>query len=296
MLKPATAQLVHARLFPNPKPNDPVSFQAHVTRNLVPEVRQETQRFYGPGESLESQYPGLDYSNPSHRLRLVLFQWHRRLFRVFDELRLATSEIEALCRWEGTKYARLKYQRDNSTVIRDTTWDDVEFLEQKQATASSTELPQLRGGADDLMNHFSAEEQKAAVGNDENEAEDSDEDAPEEESEDELQQSIGVDLNRRLIAATEARARGEEVVMDEDWEQWLKEAAERSGNPFLYAGSSPSQDPADNPGSYGQIIPTIFTSNPTPQIQAVQAHLPPPPRYTDYVQGAATTPATGTAM
>ncbi|KAL9040909.1 MAG: hypothetical protein Q9214_004297, partial [Letrouitia sp. 1 TL-2023] len=34
-------------------------------------------------------------------------------------------------------------------------------------------------------------------------------------------------LNQRLVAATEARNRGEDAILDPDWEQWLKEAAER---------------------------------------------------------------------
>ena len=293
MHKPALPPLVYARLFPNPKANDPVSFQAHVTRNLVPEVRLETACFYGPSECLEAQYPGLDYTNPAHRFRLVRFAWHRRLFRVFDELRLATSEIEALCRWEGTKYARQKYERDNHTTIRDTTWDEVEQSEQKGATAIRGHV---WGRPDDGRQHDVLTDKEVLVTTNQEETEKSDEDAREDDSEDELQQSIGVDLNRRLIAATEARARGEEVIMDEDWEQWLKEAAERSEASSSVPGTSSSLDPTNHPGAYGQIIPAIFNPNPGPQIRAVQAHLPPPPRYVDYVPGTATTPATGTAM
>ena len=206
---------------------------------------------------------------------------------------MTSAEIDTLCRWEGTKYARQKYERDNDTKIRDTTWDEVEQLEQRRATAVRT---QLRGGADGEARNDRAGLNGASLTNEEDEMEDSDEEAFEEESEDELQQSIGVDLNRRLLAATEARARGEEVVMDEDWEQWLKEAAERSGSLPSIPGTGTSQDPANHPGPYGQIIPAIFSSNPTPQVRTVQARLPPPPRYTDYVPGTAPAPPTGTAM
>ncbi|KAL9593663.1 MAG: hypothetical protein Q9219_007445 [cf. Caloplaca sp. 3 TL-2023] len=59
-----------------------------------------------------------------------------------------------------------------------------------------------------------------------------------EESEDELQQSVGVELNQRLMAATEARNRGEEAVLDADWEQWLKEAAERGATPDVAIASA----------------------------------------------------------
>jgi len=293
MLKPAVTPLLYSRLWPNPKPNDPVSFQAHITRNLVPEVRLETATFYGPSECLEAQYPGLDYTNSAHRARLVRFTWHRRLFRAFDELSLTASEIETLCRWEGTKFARQKYERDNNTIIRDTTWDEVEHLEQKRATAIRTPL---RDVTDRRMDNFEMSGCKTPMVMEAEAAEASDEGDLEEESEDELQQSIGVDLNRRLIAATEARERGEEAVMDEDWEQWLKEAAERSGPSPLIPISGPSQDPMDHPGPYGHTIPAIFSSNPTPHVQALQAQLPSPPRYTGYVSGTASAPATGTAM
>ncbi len=215
------------------------------------------------------------------------------MFRAFDELSLTISEIETLCRWEGTKFARQKYERDNNTTIRDTTWDGVEYLEQKRATAIRTPL---RDVTDRGMDNLEMSGCKTPLVNEVAAAEVSDEEDLEEESDDELQQSIGVDLNRRLIAATEARARGEEAVMDEDWEQWLKEAAERSGTPSLIQSPGPSQDPMDHPGPYGQTIPAIFSSNPTPQVRALQAQLPSPPRYTDYVSATASAPATGTAM
>lgn len=295
MHKPAIVPLLYSRLFPNARPNDPGTFSAHITHNLIPEVRLETNTFYGSYDSIEAQYPGLDYTNPGHRARLTRFAWHRRLFRAFDELRLTSSDIEALCKWEGTKFARERYQEESGTRIRDTTWDGVEHTQQKRATAIRTplldapnpETENLRGGGSrtPLASEMEGEE-------------DSDEEPYEEESEDELQQSIGVDLNRRLMAATEARARGEQAVMDEDWEQWLKEASERSGTsasmPIPIAGSS--RDPTNHPVAYGQTIPAIFSSNPTAEVRALQSRLPPPPRYTDYVSGPPSAPATGTAM
>ena len=60
----------------------------------------------------------------------------------------------------------------------------------------------------------------------------------EEESEDELQRSVSVDLNQRLFIAAEARARGEEAIIDADWEQWLKEAAENLSSTLTRADPS----------------------------------------------------------
>lgn len=252
MHKPAIAPLVFSRLFPASKPSDPTSLQAHIARNIVPEVRSETVCFYGPIDCLEAQYPGLDYANPAHRTRLGRFPWHRRLFRVFDELRLSDHEIQTLCRWEGTRWARERYEKDEGVKIRDTTWDDIELAVHAGPIATKTESYESPEGEEDVEVEHSEDENGEEVvhmnenadlseniseeeDGDEDEGEENEEDAEEhfveEESEDELQQSIGVELNQRLLIATAARARGEEVVLDEDWEQWLKEAAERGAVP-----------------------------------------------------------------
>lgn len=260
MHKPAIAPLVFSRLFPISKSSDPSSFQAHITRNLVPEVRLETVCFYGPIDCLEAQYPGLDYANSAHRARLGRYTWHRKLFRALDELRLSNHEIQTLCRWEGTRWAREKYEKEEGQIIRDTTWDDIELAVHIEPTATRGELreghddPQMSQHELDLEDESEDEEMGLSdtdAGN-----------AAEGESEDELQQSIGVELNHRLIIATEARARGEDAVLDPAWEQWLKEAAERgvvsgilgfSGPPLIHAAedsqSSGSQDVQFQPES-----------------------------------------------
>lgn len=278
MLKPPIPPLVYSRLFPTPKSTDPTNFQAHVTRNLVPEVRTETVRFYGPIDCLEAQYPGLDYAKNSHRLRLSHFPWHRRLFRVLDELKLTDPEIQALCKWEGTRWARERYERDESVKIRDTTWDDVELAINTRPTATKT---QLRGGQEAMVEPEETSEAGVSSEEEDEEMDDSGDEAeiPGEESEDELQQSVGVELNQRLLAATEARARGEDAVLDADWEQWLKEAAERGTIPVpQLSGVSPRQAQAavEHPGPYGQLIPEIFRSGRTPELEALRARLPPP--------------------
>lgn len=282
MHKPAIAPLVFSRLFPSSQPSDPIDLRAHISRNIIPEVRSETVCFYGPINCLESQYPGLDYANPAHRIRLGRFPWHRRLFRVFDELRLSEHEIQSLCKWEGTRWARERYEKEEGVKIRDTTWDDIAMAIHANPTATRNVPSEVDGAGDDLDAGRSGAENRGEMapmseitdlsesisdeeedgeeddddeaedeeeeggeegeeggegGEEEGEEEDEDEDeeegvqgyAAEEESEDELQQSVGLELNQRLLVATEARARGEEVVLDEDWEQWLKETAERVG-------------------------------------------------------------------
>jgi hypothetical protein len=49
------------------------------------------------------------------------------------------------------------------------------------------------------------------------------------DSSDEEVESYGVALNQHLLEATAARERGANVPLDEDWEQWLKEAVEHGG-------------------------------------------------------------------
>ncbi|KAJ6144283.1 hypothetical protein N7470_008178 [Penicillium chermesinum] len=121
MRKPSLSQIVYNATFPRPRTSDPGSFAAHINRHLVPEVRMETNNFYGPPDCIEAQYPGLDYSYAPHRLRLGRFPWHRRLFRVFDELGLTREEISELCCWEGTKSARTRYELEEGVTVRDTT-------------------------------------------------------------------------------------------------------------------------------------------------------------------------------
>ena len=283
MRKPSIAPLVYARLFPAPKATDPPTFQAHLSRNIVQEVRAEISCYYGPTDCLEAQYPGLDYANPAHRSRLSRFTFHRRLFRAFDELRLTGEEIRELCRWEGTRFAREKYEEQHHCQIRDTTWDDVEVEELRQASAVKTYQrggevngTPLNGSLDDGR----LPENEGGVPDDGG--------TDEEDSEDELHHSVGVDLNRHLLAATAARARGEQVVLDADWEQWLKEAAERGASEATsLAGVGSTGGLSSNPGSYGQ--QALFRSN--PQQQIVNA-----PQYNVYSPAASSASQAGTAM
>jgi hypothetical protein len=214
-------QLVYETMFPKPKPNDPANFHMLLQRQLVQEVRSETASFYGSLESREAQYPGLDYSYKPHRNRLSRFPWHRRLFRAFDALKLTPSEIAGLTKWEGTRWAKERFEKESGMVIRDTTGDCIQdFVE-----------PELRGpkqviqeGQEVVVEEMEDIGQEAAMDG-------MDEDGDESDMEIE---SVGVELNERLRAAAAQREAGNSTtVMDEEWEQWLKEAAEAGGIPFL---------------------------------------------------------------
>lgn len=205
-----TDQMVYEYMFPRPKPSDPQNFHALLQRSLIPEVRQETHAFYGHLDTQEAKYPGLDYNHATHRIRLSRFTWHRRLFRAFDGLRLTGAEISGLTKWEGTKWAKEKFEKEQGITIRDTTadgfpdWSDIRDV-----------TPRARGPAVSL------------------ERLDDDDIMADEDSEDELQ-SVGVELNERLRAQAARREAGESTaVLDEEWEQWLKNAIERGELTFL---------------------------------------------------------------
>lgn len=119
------AHTLYNHLFPHPTPSDPPSFAAHLARNLVPEVRLEVATFYGDLNSVEARYPGLNYCYAPHRMRLGRFKHHRRLFEAFDELGLTYQEIQDFCCWEGSRWARLKYEEDQGEKVIDTTGDEI---------------------------------------------------------------------------------------------------------------------------------------------------------------------------
>lgn len=126
------AHLLYNQLYPNPQPSDPPSFSAHLARNLVPEVRIEVATYYGDLSSTESRYPGLNYCYGPHRMRLGRFKHHRRLFHAFDRLGLTDQEIQEFCCWEGTRWARERYERDEGVKVVDTTGDEIaQFVDRR---------------------------------------------------------------------------------------------------------------------------------------------------------------------
>ncbi|PHH89324.1 hypothetical protein CDD83_6289 [Cordyceps sp. RAO-2017] len=209
-------ELVYEFMFPRPKSTDPQNFNALLQRSLIPEVRQETHAFYGHLDTQEAKYPGLDYTHQTHRIRLSRWPWHRRLFRAFNALGLTHAEIAGLTKWEGTKWAKEKFEREQGVTIRDTTADGFpDWVE-------PTELRRVPHRRDPAA---PASTRDRALLED-NDDDDDDVDEDDDESDDELE-SVGVELNQRLRAQAARREAGEtSVVLDEQWEQWLKNAIE----------------------------------------------------------------------
>ncbi|KAI1396637.1 hypothetical protein F4819DRAFT_500082 [Hypoxylon fuscum] len=211
-------QLVYECMFPKPRTNDPQNFHTLLHRNLIPEVRQEVNLFYGHLETQEAKYPGLDYCHRVHRIRLGRYQWHRRLFRAFDALRLTDSEIANLTKWEGTKWAKERFERDSGIVIRDTAFDEIgDWVEPE-------DRPQI---------DREATREEPDFGDDVTATPDEEMEGEEEDSDGELT-SVGVPLNERLRERAARHEAGDtSLPLDEEWEQWLKNAIESGELPFL---------------------------------------------------------------
>lgn len=211
--------LVYNQLFPHPRPDDPSSFSAHLSKNLVGEVRIETATFYGSLDTIEARYPGLNYSHLPHRKRLGRFPHHARLFQAFDALGLTESEIAGFCRWEGTLWARERYERDEGVKVRDTTGLEIgEWVDRRSRTTRNKGI--------NVKTDIEVEIEEVRPAEEAMDSEMADQDEEDEESDEEVE-SVGFELNQRLIQAAAMREQGVSVVMDPEWEQFLKEAQER---------------------------------------------------------------------
>jgi len=58
-------------------------------------------------------------------MRLGRFRHHRRLFDAFDALGLTDGEVQDFCCWEGTKWARERFEKDEGIRVHDTTGDEI---------------------------------------------------------------------------------------------------------------------------------------------------------------------------
>jgi hypothetical protein len=159
---------------------------------------------------------------------------------VFDALQLTENEISELCCWEGTKSARQRYEAEEGVAVRDTTGDDVQPATPAPAPTVEIHVDLDVGQPDDdqdlNMDARSDDTVRASESRSSSVASDYRRHEFEDEYSDEEVESCGVELNNRLRAAMAARDQGDDVPLDEDWEQWFKEAGERGGyNEVMHA-------------------------------------------------------------
>ncbi|KAM0335459.1 hypothetical protein ACHAQA_000507 [Verticillium albo-atrum] len=226
-------QLVFESMFSKSRAGDPPNFHAFLQRTLILEVRSEVHAFYGHLDTQEAKYPGLDYCNRIHRVRLSRWPWHRRLFRAFDSLRLTHNEVANLTKWEGTKWAKERYEKEQGITIRDTAADELsEWIEPEDRPVDSAPRGQTA----------------------ETEEQSDDEDMDGEETEEEME-SVGTALNERLRERVARREAGDlATVLDEEWEQWLKNAIESGELPF----TAPQMPQSASPTNTTTIMPTTL--------------------------------------
>ncbi|KAG5973710.1 hypothetical protein E4U55_000315 [Claviceps digitariae] len=244
-------ELVYEQLLPKPKSTDPQNFQIFVQRRLLGEIRDEIKSFYGDLDTQETKYPGLDYMHPTHRIRLSRWPWHRRLFRAFNALELTPAEICGLTKWEGTKWAKEKFEKEKGIIIKDTTGEEIvdwvpplvdtqdappprirsqivgdghgERGQEQQPLLSNPQHIGERLADDQEGDHDSVQEEEAEEEKDSDDDNNNDDD--DDDDDDDEFESVGVNLNERLRdGATRREAGDTSVVLDEQWEQWLKNA------------------------------------------------------------------------
>ena len=181
------------------------TFHAFLEYHVIPEVRMEVHSFYGHLDDHEARYPGLDYTNATHRMRLSRWPWHRKLFRAFDYLRLTDAEIASITKWEGTKWAKERFEQEQGHKVKDT--------------------------ASDGMRHWAAGEERAwaldPAGNLMRRPMDNGADGEDIKDEHVPLLSVGEVINENLRTAVQRREVGEDVAnevipMDELWDQWYK--------------------------------------------------------------------------
>ncbi|KAL9089276.1 MAG: hypothetical protein Q9165_005844 [Trypethelium subeluteriae] len=292
------AVLLHQFLYPNPRPSDPSSFSAHLAKNLVPEVRIETATFYGSLDTIEARYPGLNYSHPPHRKRLGRFPHHAALFKAFDALELTEGEIAGFCRWEGTKWARERYERDEGIKVQDTTGLDIpEWVDPrktKKARLDTTPRASKSNGNDGI--HIKREmtveiEQvgRTTVDAEMRDDDDSEDDEEEGELDDATEEHISApshqsqfrvasmptqhertlqpNIFRAASNATQTPAGGMDLAV---WEQWMKEATE-NGNLSQLSAAEYAQQRGIFPSTLSATGSTQLPSSANPRMGSPRA-------------------------
>ena len=271
------AHLLYSHLFPHPTSSDPPSFSAHLARNLVPEVRIEVATFYGDLNSAEARYPGLNYCHPPHRMRLGRFKHHKRLFDAFDALALTCSEIQDFCCWEGTKWARERYERDEGVKVVDTTGEEIgPYVDRRELRAAEEGRRKSITRKTDIS--VIVEEASSGSSNQqpvqENDEEMSDAESEDEDGGEQDETQAGQETTRDSAASPEQLARIHDQSFNQyiiaaweqglslppDVEQYLKEQSER-GTLNVSSISSDLRSVASQNTSSGYVRPSRSTTS-----------------------------------
>jgi hypothetical protein len=125
-----------------------------------------------------------------------------------------------LTKWEGTKWAKERFERDQGIRIRDTAADGLlNYVDPNDPYSAQA----LRAGSEETDDPVAAREEHGEGHEDEDE-----------ETDEELE-SVGVDLNERLRERVAMRhmSGDNSMPLDEEWENWLKHAIESGELPHV---------------------------------------------------------------
>lgn len=166
-------------------------------------------------------------------MRLGRFKHHKRLFDAFDTLGLTYGEIQDFCCWEGTKWARERYEKDEGVKVVDTTGDEIgPFVDRRDlredhlrrhSITRKTDISivvEHQPRIDEDPEHIMEEDEEMTDGESEEEAREITETEHESQDEQEITQSI--------IAAWE---QGQSL--SPEFEQYLKEQSERGDSELV---------------------------------------------------------------
>ncbi|KAF4550711.1 Hypothetical protein D9617_16g015000 [Elsinoe fawcettii] len=231
--------LLYQYLYPRPTSNDPNNFSNHLARNLIPEIRIETARFYGSLDSVEARYPGLNYTHIPHVRRLASFPHHARLFRAIKALGITDCEVLDMARWEGTLWARERFEKDEGVRVLDTTGDDiVDWVDprtmktaQIRATTTTTlttvpaqrqlAVPQSATHCDlEVQEPERITESPAQIGDDDSEPESDDSSSTQGAT---TTTRSAMELSQQIMDVIRRHQRGEPVNLSADLEDWVEE-------------------------------------------------------------------------
>ena len=148
----------------------------------------------------------------------------------FEDLRLTRGEIHALCHWEGTKWAKEKYERDHNVVIRDTTWDGIADYEPRKRPTVTRGIYMEGNGGLILQNRGGYMPDHSMGGMELGDAQ-ADEESEADSNDGLMARSMRAAFNSNHLSPPHVRYGAPNINLDPAWEQLMKDAAETGSIP-----------------------------------------------------------------
>lgn len=159
-----------------------------------------------------------------------------------------------LVRWEGTLWARQRFERDECIKVKDTTGDGIsEWVDMRRVKKGlghsnrikvKTEI-EVTEGMDPMADGLASdpiqpEDDLSEVDDEDDDDDNMDEDVDVAFHAEDNPPSVGHDLNRRLLQAIAARNQGMNIELDPEFEDYMKRLIESGG---LHNTARPADGP-----------------------------------------------------